>query len=311
MKFKYRFLLALCAAALLSGCGHTHQTSGVWQADAEKHWQTCADCGQTAEEAAHTLDESGVCALCGAEVIDWGDSRSVYQYNEHGDLLRSADYDADGTVITETVNTYEYDADGMLLRAAAMTDGVLTEESDYTVVDGECVISRLVGYMTDGSHYVDEYDTFGNVVRMTTYNAEGALDQQMDSEYALLEDGQWVEVQSTITEADGTRFVSGYSETGDQVSAVHYEADGSVASVSRWDYTYDEDGNWKTVQYFCNGALTTDMIYATEATEDGSTTYPQTVTEYAEDGGWTVTVNDADGNVLSETRYDAAGNELA
>lgn len=71
--------------------------------DFDQHWKSCAACEETVEAAAHTLDEFGVRSVCGAQPIDWGESRTLLQFNENGDPLKSTDYDAEGNLIAETI----------------------------------------------------------------------------------------------------------------------------------------------------------------------------------------------------------------
>lgn len=315
MQKKYQTLFVTCTAitAILSGCAesHTHQTSSVWEADFSNHWKVCSDCGQSVDESTHTPDDFGICTICGAQLVDWGESKSVYQFNENGDPLMLADYDADGTILTETRYTYEYDTDGNLLRSFAKTDGVLTEEYTYTVMDGMHTVSQYISYLEDGSKFAGDYDAYGNVIRSISYDAEGNVVVQTDSEYALSVDDQWYEAVLTTTEADGSKTVSELSEYGDQTSMTSYDADGNVLDTYTWEYTYNDAGNWQTIKYYCDHVLTTDTVYATVDTEDGSITYPETITEYEADGSKTVTVYDENDSVIQQTHYDADGNEIS
>lgn len=315
MQRNYRSLLVGCTviAALLSGCagGHTHQTSGAWETDLAEHWQICADCGEEVEKGAHTMDDSDTCTVCGTQVVDWGDSKSLYQFSESGDPLRFTDYDADGNVLTETIYEYEYDADGNLLRSSTVTDGVLTDESAYATVNGERVVCEYISYLEDGSKSVGYYDENGNITRSVFYDAEGNVDLQTDSEYALSAEGEWYEAVCTTTEADGSRYISEFSENGDQTGAAYYDAEGTLVYRENWVYTYTEDGNWQTMAHYFDDVLTGDTVYATVTTEDGSMTYPETVTEYGEDGTKTVTVYNENDEIVSQTHYDANGAVIA
>lgn len=103
MQKKHLILAAACAAAmLLAGCAesHTHVAADGWTADTQRHWQSCTECGKNMNKGAHTLDDASICTVCGAEIVDWGDSKSVYQFTAQGDPLRMADYDASGRVVS-------------------------------------------------------------------------------------------------------------------------------------------------------------------------------------------------------------------
>lgn len=307
------FVATTAAAALLAGCtgSHTHQTSDAWDADPAGHWKNCTECGKALEKGAHALGDSDFCAECGAQIVDWGDSKSVYQFNESGDPLRLADYDGSGKLITETVYEYEYAADGTLLRSSEIVDGVLTMESAYTLVDGVPATSECTAYLEDGSKSFSGYDEYGNPVKTIFYNADGSVELQTESEYALNADGEWYEVICTTTEADGSKYVMEFSEMGDQTGSTRYDAEGNFLWRESWVYTYDENDNWETMQYYYNDVLTKETVYATVTDEDGSMTYPETVTEYGESGAKTVTVYDENDQILRQTQYDAAGKVIS
>lgn len=205
--------------------------------------------------------------------------------------MKMADYDQDGNVVTETVCTCEHDSDGLLTRSTTTTDGVLVEECTYTAVDGESVIVRSISYMDDGTQFTNDYDAYGNVIRLVSYDAEGNVNFQSASEYALSADGAWYAAKCTSTEADGTVSVGIFSENGDQTG---------------WTL-YDADGHWQIMKSYCNDVLTEEAIYQTVVSDDFSTTFPETVTGYNEDGSKTVTVYDADDNIVTQTECDANG----
>lgn len=315
MRKNHRSLLAACGviAMLLTGCagGHTHQASDIWEADPDSHWKTCSDCGQVLEKGAHTPDDSDICTVCNAQVIDWGYSKSVYQFNEYGECTRAAEYDEGGALTAETVCTYEYDADGNLLYCATAVDGVLEDETNYTLIGGESTIREYVYYMDDGTKSVSAYDENGNITLTVFYDADGNEYSRTESEYALSADGMWYETVNRSTEADGSVYVMEFSEMGDQTGSTRYDAEGNFLWRESWAYTYDENGNWETMQYYYNDVLTKETVYATVTTEDGSMTYPETVTEYEESGAKTVTVYDENDQILRQTQYDAAGKVIS
>lgn len=310
---KNYLMIGVMAVALLAGCAqsHTHQLGDVWNADWSKHWKSCEGCEQRVGEETHTLDDSDTCNICGAQVIDWGDGKSLYQFNESGDPLKLADYDTDGNVLTETVYQYEYDAEGKLTHSTTITDGVVTEENTYLIVDDQPIVSQCISYMDDGTKSVSDYDVNGNGIRMTAYDADGKLTLQTESEYALSTDGQWYESKCTTTEENGTKTVSTFADNGDQLYIAYYDAEGTLENAESWVYTYDEEGNWKTMQHYRNDILVSDTVYAVADTVDGSVTYPETVTQYEEDGSRTTTVYDENDQILSQVRYDADGNVIS
>lgn len=315
MKKKYQTILASCiaAAALLAGCGesHVHQPSDTWDADLTNHWKTCAECGENVEESAHTLDELNACTVCGAQITDWGDSQSLYLFNENGDPLRLSEYDEEGNLTTEMVCRYEHDETGNLTHSTTTVDGVLVEEYTYITVDGENFASQCISYMEDGSKCINEYDAHGNVIRLISYDAEGNVDLQTESEYVLSAQGVWYEATCITTEKDGSWSVGEFSEHGDQTRLASYNADGSVAYIDSWVYTYTITGEWETMTYYRDDVLVYDAVFATVPTEDGIMTYPEIVTEYEEDGSKTTTIYDENDNIISQISYDDDGNVIS
>lgn len=157
----------------------------------------------------------------------------------------------------------------------------------------------------------NDYDAYGNVIRLVSYDAEGNVDSQSASEYALSAEGAWYAVKCISTEADGTVSVGTFSENGDQTGWTLYDADGLPLCDYRWVYTYDADGHWQTMKFYCDDILTEEAIYETVVSDDLSTTFPETVTKYNEDGSKTVTVYDVDDNIVAQTEYDANGEVIS
>lgn len=322
MQKSYRLVLAACAvtATLLSGCaiGHTHQASGEWQMDLNNHWQACTECGKKVEKGAHAIDESEICTVCGAVLMDFGDYKSLRQYNEHDDPVKTVDYDAKGKVLTEKVFNYEYDEDGNLLHASEMSDGVLMNESEYTVVDGQSMLYSYIDYVEDGSKSVSFYDENENAVECISYNADGNEETRTYSEYKQDAAGCWYEATTTIPEPDGNTYVVERNEYGDEVGMARYDANNnlifnSVSHESHWDvytYTYDADGNCETMDYYCNDVRVRFTEYATKMSEEGPVTYPRSVTEFEEDGTETTTIYDESNQVVKQTRYGVDGAEI-
>lgn len=315
MKKKYLSILAAGTAALmlLSGCKdkHTHVTADIWEADLNNHWKACTECDGKTDENKHTFDDFYTCTVCGAQIVEWDDSTSLDIFNESGDPLKSAEYDANGNLVTETLYSYDYDGDGNLTHDVTTVDGVITDERYYTVVGGESITSQYIYYMDDGSKSVSDYDENENNVHSVYYNADGSEEWHDDSEFALSADGEWYQRKYTITYASGAKSVSEYNEKGDPISSVDYDVNGNVIFAYSWEYTYDENGNMETVKEYCDGMLTSDKIYKTLVTEEYTVTYPETVTEYGEDGGKTVTVYDENDNVISQESYDSNGSLIS
>lgn len=311
MKKLFTIMIA-CAILLtvMTACSsHSHTETGNWLADATGHWKLCEGCDEKLQTGDHTMNDEFRCTVCGSEIIDWGDSVSVQIYDEHDNIIRMTDYDADGNLISETVNEYEYDANGNLTKDKQYIDGQLSGETEYTVTDGESVPAKYTYYYEDGGKFVNEYDSNGNIIKLTEYDADGNVDMQIISEYAQNSDGEWYESACTETYSDGMKIEAEYNEYDDATSRVIYEND-TITSTESWEYTYDDNGFTATEKAYVDGALYQEIIYKTVTEDDGMFNYAETVTTYDNDGGKRVCVYDENYELVSETEYDADGNVI-
>ena len=307
---------------------HTH-TADTWERDFSEHWQIC-ECGEIFNQAAHALGEDLFCTDCGSEVWDYGDgSGCVYNYSEYGDWTRMTDYDADGNVLFEQIFEIEYDAGGSKLLEKIYTDGVLTEDWEY----GEnSVPKKGTFYSDDGTWSVNEYDESGNCVHTVSYTAEDVIEAETFSEYMEDADGWFYESKYTVVFSDGERHVTERNEYGDQTSWSVYLADGTLDTAFISEHTYDENGNllWEKTDY--NGERVDETVYTYDedgnllleelTSTDGSAylceyqviedDWVQCVREVLTDVDGTYIVREYDEyeEVISEIRYDAAGNEI-
>lgn len=320
MKKMIAILAALAVTTTMSACGsnppadpsadtHTHTVSGKWLADPAEHWQLCDECGEKAQAGAHTIDEAWRCTVCNSDIFEWDESTDVHTYDEYENIVRVAEYDLDGNVISEQVNENEYDDNGCVLYSKEYTNGNLVTETEYKVVDGESESVKYTYYSEDGTWFTNEYDDYGNVTVMVDYDAEGNMSMQTDSQYVENSNGDWYEAARTEVYADGTRIEMMLDEQGSIISNISYDADGTVTSNESWEFTYDEEtGFTATEKAYADGVLLKEVIYKIVVEDDFSMGYPETVTTYNDDGSYTVCVYDESDEVLSETNYDAAGN---
>jgi len=302
MKKLFTVLLA-CAMliSVLSACSsHSHTESENWMADATGHWKTCGGCDEKLQSGNHTLNDESKCTVCGSEIIDLDDSISIYIYDEHDNPVRMAEYDADGKLLTETVYEYEYDSDGNIKKSKETIDGRLNCETEYTVSDGESIETKYTQYNEDGSYFINEYDSNGNVIKMIDYDAEGNVTLQTDSEYAQSGDGEWYEVSRTEVYADSTKIKAEYNEHSDNTARTVYDADGNETSNETWEYTYDDNGFKATEKAYENGKLKEEKIYKTIVKDDEMSNYAETVITYNEDGSKTVCVYNEKEELVSE-----------
>ena len=303
MKKVIAILAALALITALTACGsdtpHPHTQFGSWQGDASNHWKLCEECGEQVETGKHAMNDDFRCSVCNSDVYEWDESVSVCTYDEYENFIRMADYDLDGNLISEMSYENEYDANGCIVFTKEYTDGRLTGESEYTVVDGESRTVRNTYYSEDGTSFINEYDDNGNCVLLIDYDADGNETLKVESQYAEGSSGDWYEATATEYYADGTVSELAYDEQGSTISRLCYDADGNVTANEGWEYTYDQEtGFTATEKAFVDGVLVEETIYKIVVEEDGAMGYPETVTTYNADGTTTVTQYDADGNVI-------------
>lgn len=315
MKKKYFTILlaSFVATVSLTACAEKHEKLGEWEVDVNEHWKGCSLCDEKFDEAEHTFNEEGACTVCGSEVYDFGDFKMLYLYTEKGDFLKSAEYDLDGNVITETDYKYEYGFNGNITRVQIYTDDVLIEEDLYKSVDGEDVLHECIYYNEDGTKFTNEYDDFGNIVKVLSYTADGEIDVDSTSEYSLDEYGEWYESKNVSIYSSGIKTESEYDRFGENITNIVYNAEGEIESSLAWDTEYNEDGDIISQKQYSDGVLISESVYKKLELEDGEgyVNFPETVTEYGEDGGRTVTVYDENDEVVSLTVYDADGNVIS
>ena len=102
---------------------------------------------------------------------------------------------------------------------------------------------------------------------------------------------------------------SEYNLMGDQTLAAYYYA-GALESLLRFDYDYNAEGVITRMRTFNDDALLEEADYAVVTVEGETIHYPARLTVWYEDDTRIVYVNDVNGDTLSESCYDAAGNLL-
>lgn len=229
-KKKAILLTSLLLAATMMGCSsHKHNTEEKWECDAAQHWKVCSEDGEKIEVGKHTLNEDSHCTKCDCDVYDFGDSVSVYCYDDKGNATRLADYDADGNLVSDVINEYEYDADGNIIKEAQFIDGVLCSTMEYAVKDGESVTVKFIAYYEDSSYAVSEYDEYGNITKTVLYDADGKVQHESFSEYVQNSEGEWYEAKLTEKYENET-IVAEYNEMNEIIKRTIYDADGNIVS---------------------------------------------------------------------------------
>ena len=273
----------------------------AWERDLYTHWQL-DEGGQAVNSAEHTLDDMGLCSVCGSEVWDYGDNcGSVSNYDEQGNLLHCTDFE-EGVIVSDIRHSLTYDENGVLVQDLEFVGGVLFGEYIYTVdADGWQIPVKESAWYDDGTSSVNEYDQHGNCVRAASYEADGSLSAETLMEYALNEDGRFYECKNTTRFADGAAFCSEYNQYGDEVRTIYTYADGTVWLDRVHEYVY-AFGTCLQSRTYENGKLIAESLYNVEGDNVQDT-------EYLEDGSYIVYTYDENGDTI-EAHYDAAGNPV-
>lgn len=302
--------IAICFASLLvfAGCAekeneetvHTHEAGAVWEWNGTQHWHVCA-CGEKMDEEAHEVEETN-CKICGVEIWDLGDgSVLAISSTEYDDLHKMITYDADGNVVSETVNEYVYDENGNKLSGKYYEDGVLQSEETYVLTEaGENYVEESKGYYEDRSWFVNEYDKEGNVLRAYSCDISGDITSETLYEYGYRADGECYKTKMTCLEAYGST-ITEYNENGDMIRWETYDASGELESYETYEYGYDEDGEKLWMKQYAKDVLVYEVVSYGVFTDAFETTrYPKDVVEYHEDGSKTVYEYDQNGDVISQ-----------
>lgn len=238
---------------------HVHGEGIAWTVDRDDHWKNCI-CGETVGYGKHEIEDD-VCTVCGIELFDFGNSSSLYQYNDAGDCVLSIDYDENGMVAYTFVGQYYYDEEG----------NMLTENGIY--YDGEASMNNAT------EAFQRLLNASGNVTTETiTYYEKGVIDSTEKCNYVYDED------DNLLTETRN-----------------YYDKADNLLSTDKTEYTYDANGEPLTEKSYTDGKLTSEYEYTDGGfvgityNEDGT----KTVLEYVEgDDEPKETWYDADGNLL-------------
>lgn len=293
-----KILCALLASLLPLGALAEHiHTPGAWDRDGKHHWRGC-ECGEKLELAAHQL-EDGRCLICGSEVWVYEDGGTdVYNYDDHGETIRSTYYNPQGQAEYDYHYVITYDASGSKTASQTYQDGMLVEEGIYTVdADGWSLPVKITSYLEDGSWSTNEFNEIGGVVKAETYSAQGTLIAQESIEYLPEESGGGYVLTGFME--GGSTYRTAYDHYGNCVFNGYYEADGTVISEFTMEYAYDAQGNRTQDKTYAGERLISENTYVNG--------YTVSSVEYMEDGSRCVYEYDEMGNTVKHTLYDAQG----
>lgn len=162
---------------------------------------------------------------------------------------------------------------------------------DVHTYDETGEILRSTSYDANGnviseSRHIYEYDADGNKVSGKYYENDVLL--QLD-EFSTTEDGENYLTKGTSYQEDGSSFVNEYDEQNHVTATYAYDADGTLFYEVHTEYAYTEDGT----------------CYESKSTEKDPVANSILVAEYNEYGDLVNrTMTDADGRVTLDERYE-------
>jgi len=187
-------------------------------------------------------------------------SKEISEYNEYGDAVKIALYDASDAFIGEYTYEIEYDEEGNILLQKTYLDGALTEEQIYIIEEGEDFsfhyIGKVITYDEDGSKCVTEQNRYDDITQITYYDAAGTVIDACTYENEYAEDdllmaqriyrGDVLEVEilyaleehedynfyylasETTYHEDGTKTVVEFNTDGEIIKETAYDASGKI-----------------------------------------------------------------------------------
>lgn len=295
-----------------TGCDHPHGTVREW--NATKHWERCSHCREKLQEGEHTLNDESKCTVCNVEILKREDSILANKYDEQGNITITKEYDIDGH---------------------------LNSTKEYDVIDGENRLSYYTQINEDGSWFSNSYDDYGNVTHVTNYDTDGNIAMKGSYSYSQNSKGEWCKRNATENYSDGTKVDEAYDPNGFIYTRRVYDAEGyrilnevwnrkydengfrredsgivrdaydKKISSEYWAYRYDENGSVKsisgTVSTYENEVVVKKTFYRTTTDGGEIRKYVDSERIYNEDRSYTVYSYNENGEIISETKYDAYG----
>ena len=185
-----------------------------------------------------------------------GNALKENRFNSHGELYEYTEWEYDSAgnrikrrtynVIVEEVRelqTWDYDSNGNRIKEYG-DDGLLRTEWEY---DDSGKISKMIeftyikGGIISEDVWAYEYDPDGNLIKKEKYMEDGTVSETYTWEYdsnghSVVED--WSSLYARY------RDESEYDAMGGITQRIRYsEKGGTILSIDKWEYEYDDKGN--------------------------------------------------------------------
>ncbi len=165
-------------------------------------------------------------------------------YDDHGNLTTDWLYDSDGKLKLKVI--YKYDDTGSLIESYwYKPEGKLEEKIKFQYEENER-IKEEYSYNSEGElvyKWIRRYDENGNLTEVSSYNSEGKLENKRIRRYD--ENGNLTEESSYNSEGKlENKWIKQYDEKGSLIEECMYDSEGKLEYKSKFEYQYDERGNW-------------------------------------------------------------------
>ena len=241
-------------------------------------------------------------------------TKTVYVYKDGGVLTRRAYYDAEG-------NSPEVTSDAMQIgidwENVSKVYGPWQTVIGWNNVHGftrSCVQGLCGGALKEYSvsadaAFIETYDPIGNLLE-ELYYTDGQMTALGSREiYNYDPQGNYTGSVDTFYYGDGNYTVTTYDASGIELSMeVHrFEGEEEIISYHRYETELDDQGREICVREFDGETGQPKSIEEYEYDSQGNRT-KRTRTAYAEDGGYSVYVEDGEGKDISDAAYYPSGN---
>ncbi len=239
-------------------------------------------------------------------------TKTVYVYKDGGVLTNLTEYDAAGEITDEPIAYDWWEGQPKVCNSRQTVIG-WAGSNGYVrpYVQGICG-GKMKEYSVEDDHaFIETYDSMGNLLEQLYYR-DGQLNELGSREvYSYDAQGNYTGYTETFytSVGDGNYTVTVYDENGIRLSMESHFFEGEEESVSyyRYDTKLDDQGREICVREYDGETGQLKSIEEYEYDSQGNR-IKRTRTAYAEDGGYSVFVEDGEGKNLSDITYYPNGN---
>jgi YD repeat-containing protein len=171
--------------------------------------------------------------------------RKVFRFDKNGNKIGYINYDASN--FRDSYGEYRLDWKGRIVSKSH--NGEIEEAYEY---NANSQIS-VVHYPTIGARDIYEYDKNGLAINQLSLRDEGSLFSsyfdEPNKKLTIFENDHWGNiVMMLVYDAETKKLLftqkNKFNKHGDEIESIEFNEDGSVYGHIKYDYEYDEKGNW-------------------------------------------------------------------